>query len=300
MTHGLPDDLLLSLAAASALAIALSSCRWHRRRPTVDQQRPDDAPVIPAAEQHDRKSTRSKERRRRGKDPLRDLFKGGKKSQALLKAIKTDHDIQPSADTLSNSSAPSSTSRSQSPEPAGDLLHMRLGAETDDGSARCITPNGNTSSASAVTSPGDISDHGSSDAFSQTDDIRAHSVPLDPTTTIDTEAEVTSVSTIVVAHASEETPSFPLVPADAPTPETRNSQAAATSGSCAKLVRARTRLRLSRMDPGVKPSLLSSTPPPLADSVASLSHSIHSDVSCPSLSVISSTWVLCLISCTVS
>jgi hypothetical protein len=239
----LHDDLLVALVAASALAVALSACL--RRRP---RQRPDAAPPVPA-EEHDRKSTRSKERRRRGKDPLRDLFKGGKKSQALLKAITPDHAPSP-ADTRSNSSAPpddtpSSTSRSQSPEPAGDMR-----AETDDGSARGMTPSH------------DASDRGSSN------DIRTQSVP---TTAL--EANITSASTIMAEEPSS--------PPACPTPQPRNSQTASTS--CAKLVRARTRLRLSRMDPSAK-SLLSSTPPPLADSVASRFNS----VSCPPLSI---TWV---------
>jgi len=37
----------------------------------------------------DPKSSRSKERRRRGKDPLKDLLKGGKKSKSLTKSIKS-------------------------------------------------------------------------------------------------------------------------------------------------------------------------------------------------------------------
>ena len=277
MTDWLPDDLLVSLVAASALVVALSSCLRRRRRPELDQQRPDDAQPIPAAEQHDRKSTRSKDRRRRGKDPLRDLFKGGKKSKALLKAITTtDHHTADNSNALPDDTP----SRSQSPELAGD---MHLDAEADDDSSRSMTPNGNTSSTSAVTSN---SDHSSSDTSSQTDDIRAQSVPI---TAMDTEANITSASTIV----AEETPSFPLPAAcgDTPTLQPRNSHGAVISGSCAKLVRARTRLRLSRMDPSAKSALLPSTPAPLVDSVASHLNSIHSDVSCPSLSMMPSTWV---------
>ena len=39
MTDRLPDDLLVSLVAASALVVALSSCLRRRRRPELDQQR---------------------------------------------------------------------------------------------------------------------------------------------------------------------------------------------------------------------------------------------------------------------
>ncbi|KAF8549198.1 hypothetical protein OG21DRAFT_1606556 [Imleria badia] len=292
----LTDDPVVLVVVATSLAIALTSYLWLNARTVPDDSRsvlsaafatlhvavaravPQQqslALAAPADEQQDRKSTRSKERRRRGKDPFRDLLKGGKKSNALLNAIKaTDCDRSPpSADTLSNSSTPqndsaSSTSRSQSPEPVSDRLDM--GMEPHDVCARSTTPNGNTSSTSAA----DISDRDSLDTDSQTDDIRTLSLPPDSMTATDTEADVIS--------PSMDAPSSPPVPPDVLTPQPRDAQAAYTSGSCAKLVRARTKLRLSRLDPSVKSGLLLSTPSPLPDSVASPFNSVQSIVRCPS------------------
>ncbi|KAH0828636.1 hypothetical protein J3R83DRAFT_2980 [Lanmaoa asiatica] len=332
----LADDLFVLntvfLVAASSLAIALTSCLWHHihpEPPTVDQQHPDNAPSIfsaalsslhssvariapsttqgqsfsvppsgPAAEQKDPKSTRSKERRRRGKDPFRDMLKGGKKSKALLKAVKDTDRPPPSADTLSNSSAPgndtsSSTSRSQSPEPVRDILDLdhrapHLDADSADGSVGNIASNGDKSPTSAIASSSDISDNSSSDACSRADAVRLHSVTPDSMSAADTQVNVSSAST-VIGHASEEAPSSPPISAactDIRTPQPRNSQAAFTSESCAKLVRARTRLRMSRIDPSIKSPRLSS---PLPDTVAGSFPFIHSNVTCPSLSVISST-----------
>ncbi|KAG6373025.1 hypothetical protein JVT61DRAFT_7080 [Boletus reticuloceps] len=323
------DPIVLNAAlvvAATTVAITLTSCLWHHARQSLDKQHPDDPPsflsttlasfrfslarTVPATTQQspaisspvdgqsDCKSIRSKERRRRGKDPFRDLLKGGKKSKALLKAIEVaDHDHSPpSADTLSNSSAPqndttSSTSRSQSPEPASDLLDMdRLGVESYDGSATSMTPNGNMSSSSAVTSATDISDHGSSDAVLLTDSIPTHSLPIDSMTATDAEVNVSSASTIATHTSAPSSPPYSTSCSDTRMPQARDSQAAYRSGSCAKLVRARTKLRLSRMDPNVISPLLPLTPPPLPDSVASSFNSIQSIVPCPSLSITSSTY----------
>lgn len=318
----LPDDLpvlnTVCLVAASAIAVALSSCIWHHLHPSANNApsilsaalaslhisaahtvpsatHQQQSPSSPDTEQKDPKSTRSKERRRRGKNPFRDLFKGGKKSKAVLKAVKTaDHDNTPSADTLSNSSAPlddtaSSTSRSQSPEPPGDLLEIdcQLGAESDGGSSRSMIPNGDTSSTSASTSVGNISDQGSSDACSQADGVRTHSVTLDSMAVTDVESDVRTIK----EHAFKEASSSPPAPTACGDTQPRNSQAAPTGGSCVGLVRARTRLRLSRMDTGIKSSLTSSTPAPLLDNVASPSNSVHSIAPCPSLSIVPSTWV---------
>lgn len=316
------DDLIvvntLVAVVAASLAVTLSCSLWRHVRTHPDNSHSIlSAPLAylhlsvapsttqqpvptPAVEERERKSTRSKERRRRGKDPFRDLLKGGKKSKALLNAVKaTDHDHDydhspPSADTLSNSSIPnndsaSSTSRSQSPDPGSSLLDMdclapRLGVDSDDGSVRSATPNGDSSSASAVPLVADISDRGSSDA-AQTDSFSTHSSPPDSMTAADMEENISSASTII-ADASKDTLSSPSISTACPdirTPQPRDSQAAYTSESCAKLVRARTKLRISRMDP-VKSSLLLATP--LPDSVASPSNSIYT--TCPSLP---STWV---------
>lgn len=298
----LTDDPIVLVVAATSLAIALSSCLYLTVRTATDNpllaglvsQQSSLAVAVPADDQRDRKSTRSKERRRRGKDPFRDLLKGGKKSKALLKAIKaTDYDHSPpSADTLSNSSllqndSASSTSRSQSPESASDRLDMDLlGVQPDDGCARSTTPDGNTPSTFAA----DISDHDSLDAGCQTDDIRTHSLPPQAMTATETETDVISAPA-VTGHASEDAPSSPPASIPCPdvrTPQPREAQAAYTGGSCAKLVRARTKLRLSRLDASVKSSLISSTPSPLPDSVASPLDSIQP---CPALSAIPSTWV---------
>lgn len=310
------------LVAASSLAIALTSCLWHHIH-AVDQRHPDNAPSIfsaalspfyisatrtlpsttqqqsfsippsLAAEERDRKGTRSKERRRRGKDPFRDLLKGGKKSKALLKAIKTaDHDDHPpSADTLSNSSVPgndsaSCTSRSQSPEPARDTLD--LGAESNDGSSVKDTIPNSDASTSTVASSGNTSDHSASDVCFHADRIRPQSCPPDSMTATDTEVNVSSAST-VMGHVPEVVPSSPPVSAacgDIRTPQPRDSQAVFTSGRCTKLVRARTRLRASKIAATVE-----SSPSSTADSVASSFPSIHPIVPCPSLSIVASTCV---------
>ncbi|KAG8221555.1 hypothetical protein J3R82DRAFT_1797 [Butyriboletus roseoflavus] len=304
----LADDLFVLnavfLLTASSLAVVLTSCLWHHIHPEpVEQQHPDNAPSIfsaalssfhtsalrtvpktsqqsvppssPAPEQKDHKSTRSKERRRRGKDPFKDLLKGGKKSKALLNAIKaTDDDYTPlSADTLSTSTAPendtaSSTSRSQSPEPSGDLMeHPRLNAESGDSGAGNTAPD--TSSTSMITSSSDVSDRGSSDACSWADAIHPHSVPPHSITSADTQVNISTAST-VVEHTSEDALSSPPVStacSDICMPQARNSQAVSTTGACAKLVRARTKLRLSRMEPSAKLPLLLSTPSALSDNV---------------------------------
>lgn len=317
------DPLVLNtvfLVAASLLAIALTSGLWHHIHsldrtallpfristvrstpPTTQQQSLSIPPSSLAVEQKDHKGTRSKERRRRGKDPFRDLVKGGKKSKALLKVIKSaDHDTPPpSADIHSNASVPvndsaSSTSRSQSPEPTRDLLGLHRpapcpGGESDDGSSvRDTIPNGDMSSTSAVASTGDISDHSVSGAWPHADHTRSRSCPPDSMTATDTELNV-SLASAVVGHAPTVAPSSPPISAacaDIHTPQPCVSQAALTSGSCVRLVRARTRLRASKLDPSAR-----SSSSPTIDSVASFFPSIHSTVPRPSLSIVASTWV---------
>ncbi|KAG9311385.1 hypothetical protein JVU11DRAFT_8494 [Chiua virens] len=228
------DDLFvfntLLLVAASSLAIVLTSWLWHHIHPVyTSPRRPKRAHRIAAV---DHKSTRSKERRRRGKDPFRELLKSGKKSKALLEVIKVADHEQP----VSNSSAPgndsaSSTSRSHSPE-------SRLCTESDDGSSIVIS-NTNTL---AVASPEDSP---------CSDTVVAPPDSIEPT---DAEVNISSASTIMTEASS------PVV--DTRTPEPRISQVAPT-GNCAELFRARTRLRMSKMDQTTKSLLISS------DSVAS-------------------------------
>ena len=264
------------LVAASSLAIALTSCLWHHIYSDPDDahaicrisalssstQQPSLALPPPSpTEQTDRKSTRSKERRRRGKDPFRDLLKGGKKSKALLKAIKTAEDDEPppSVDALSNGGVPgndsqSSSSRSPSPEPTGDLLGLdrlapRLGAESDDGrSLKDTTPD--TTCTSPVASSGNMSDHSGSGVRARVGGVRPHSCPPGSMTAADTEVNISSASTVMEDRSS---PPVSAVCAGIRTPQPRDSQTASVSGSCAKFVRARTRIRASKMDASVVP-----------------------------------------------
>ncbi|KIJ60782.1 hypothetical protein HYDPIDRAFT_31996 [Hydnomerulius pinastri MD-312] len=119
--------------AQSVLSAALTSLHIVSVTPgeygmtPAGQAIPSDASSTLDVEQKDRKGLRSKERRRRGKDPYKELLKGGKKSKTLLKTNKADDDddadhsrsVSPftEAESKSNTSGNDnllSTSRSQS------------------------------------------------------------------------------------------------------------------------------------------------------------------------------------------
>lgn len=292
----LPDDPFvlnaLLLVAASSLAVTLTSYLWHHiyrnnTAPYISTPSQTQSASL-APEQTDRKSTRSKERRRRGKDPFRDLFKGGKKSKALLKAIKGDHDHSPpSTDTLSNQSvhSASSSSRSHSPEPVEDADHCasRPGVESDDSSSvKDTIPNDDPSTAE------DLADHSTSSVRSHADRVRSHSCSPDSMTATDTHANISSAST-VIGHP-ELAPSSPPVPASH-VPQSRDLETTSTSAADAdKPGCARTRLRASKIDPSVQSS------PCTVDNVEISFPSIYPVrvVPYPSLSIAASTCVLSL------
>ncbi|KAF9234199.1 hypothetical protein BU15DRAFT_79271 [Melanogaster broomeanus] len=288
--------------AQSVLTAALSSLRIvaltpgeYIIPPTTSQPLPSDSPSTPDMGQRDSKGPRSKERRRRGKDPYKDILKGGKKSKTLLKAIKTDeHDqdhsrsASPFAETDSMSKSvgndtKSFTSRSHSSESASRELYNSEGVallastESDNSSVVSTAPASHTSSTPHDVSSSNASDPNSSPDLPSPPDLGQNSIANDSITIPDVEVAV-SLSSPIIIHPVEAGPSYPSVSAEISGLRTTQSLhnwevdfQDETNGVNTKPARFRAKPRTPRLDVNTTLQSSSSMPSFLSDAVTSSS-----------------------------
>jgi anthranilate synthase / indole-3-glycerol phosphate synthase / phosphoribosylanthranilate isomerase len=177
------------------------------------------------ADGKDPKSSRSKERRRRGKDPLRELLKGGKKSKVLTKSIKlaeVDGNGVASSDTLpaiqestrsrhsrersltasSRSVSTASTSNRRTPPPpsdwAGPSPNSKQGThESDDADARAFSTSNISNSLSETSSQNQtVPDSHPSDHSLQPDHLTHPQSPDLPNSCISTSSSTSHSSSM--------------------------------------------------------------------------------------------------------
>ncbi|KAK2467927.1 hypothetical protein APHAL10511_000222 [Amanita phalloides] len=116
MSDGDRDALVLAAAAAAVLATAVLLCHPSFIRPALFRTSLhlppiDPLPDTPRTDADRSKTARTKERRRRGKDPLRDILKSGKKLKALSSPNFAPDRLSPTA----TNTAPASDSPSPAP-----------------------------------------------------------------------------------------------------------------------------------------------------------------------------------------
>ncbi|KIJ12740.1 hypothetical protein PAXINDRAFT_101100 [Paxillus involutus ATCC 200175] len=307
--------------AQSVLTAALSSLHIVSLTPGEYNTPPTNQPISSESsskldvDQMDHKAHRSKERRRRGKDPYKDLLKGGKKSKALLKAAianEYDHDHSRSGSPLAEADSKSKTagsdtllspSRSQSSDSASRESSTPdrvppASTESDHDSVQNTTLGGHTSSFPDVTSSSNASGSDfSSDLPSHSDGVGQYSLSDDPITIPDTDVNVSSSSATVISPA-EVCPSYPAASTGISGSRTTQSlhswevdfQVESNGMNSTKPARFRTKPRTSQVDVNDKPQASSSMPSFSFNEVASPSPSV-SAASSPSSSLASSPYM---------
>ncbi|KAF9223197.1 hypothetical protein BS17DRAFT_880821 [Gyrodon lividus] len=289
---------MLTAALSSLHIISVSPGEYNM--PPADQPMPSDSPSTLDVEQKDRKAPRPKERRRRGKDPYKDLFKGGKKSKSLLKATRADEHGQrhgrstsplPEADSKSETAGSVSASRSQSSDsasrdpPRRDRVALPANAEADNDSVE--SAGSHTSPAPAVPSSSNVPN---SDFPSRSDIVGQYPVPNDQIITPDTEMNVSSSSATII-NPAKACLSYPSgsISGSRTTQSLHTWEVDFQAGSRgANASKPGTKPRMSPLDDNTKPQASSSMPSVSFNGLASPFSSVLSTASSPSSSLASS------------